>query len=138
LLHFEKVISLLEEKKIKYTPLSPSLYAQKLHKNITKNNDLSQLCDQLIIGAIIEARSCERFSLLATHLDDKVVARFYSSLIKSEARHFKEYLHLASIYGDDIQERVLFFLDIENKLIRQEESTFRIHSGKPILNNHSN
>ena len=61
LLHFEKVIHMMNAMGIQYGPLTPSGYATQLHKLITQRDCIERLRDQLIIGAIIEARSCERF-----------------------------------------------------------------------------
>lgn len=64
------------------------------------------LIDKLICGAYIEARSCERFAALAPWLDDDL-QKFYLSLLRSEARHYQDYLDLAQkIAGEDISERV--------------------------------
>ena len=131
LLHFEKVISLLRERGIAYGPLPPSLYAQCLHAKITKRNGVTRLCDQLIVGAIIEARSCERFNALSPLIGDKALGKFYSTLVKAEARHFQDYLRLANHYGDDIETRIADFLDAENELISTIDTVFRFHSGIP-------
>ena len=83
----------------------------------------------MISGAIIEARSCERFAALAPHLD-LVLQKFYLSLLQSEARHFMDYLALAkSVASGSIDERVRFFLERERELIEGEDEEFRFHSG---------
>ena len=93
LLHFQQVVEILQDRSISYIRLSPSRYAAGMRKHIAKT-EKPALIDTLIIGAYIEARSCERFAKLVTVLDDELV-RFYSSLLKSEARHFQDYLDLA-------------------------------------------
>ncbi|WP_058472200.1 tRNA-(ms[2]io[6]A)-hydroxylase [Legionella jordanis] len=133
LLHFEKVIDLMKERGIQFMPLPPSNYAQEMHRKVTKGGCVQRIVDQLIVGAIIEARSCERFHALIPVLEDAQLRKFYSSLIKSEARHFQDYLFLAKLYGNHIEERVEFFLDIENKLITSEDQVFRFHSGIPAF-----
>ncbi|HAU09154.1 MAG TPA: tRNA-(ms[2]io[6]A)-hydroxylase, partial [Gammaproteobacteria bacterium] len=94
----------------------------------------AQLVDTLLIGAIIEARSCERFAALAPHLDEEL-AKFYRSLLKSEARHYEDYLSLASEYapaaGVDVDERLQAFLAAEAVLVTSDDSQFRFHSGAP-------
>jgi len=83
----------------------------------------------LIIGAFIEARSCERFAKIAPLLDPELGA-FYHSLLKSEARHFKDYLALAERYAvEAIAPRVAFFREKEQHLIETVEDEFRFHSG---------
>ena len=92
----------------------------------------------LIIGAFIEARSCERFSALATVLDDERLARYYGYLLKSESRHFEDYLALAQTVADEnklgevVAKRVAFFRDIEADLILSPDTELRFHSGIPI------
>jgi tRNA-(ms[2]io[6]A)-hydroxylase len=134
LLHFEKVLDIMKSRSIPYGPLQPSEYASTLHKQVTNKDGMERLCDQLIIGAIIEARSCERFHAIVPYLSDSELARFYTTLVKSESRHFKEYLELVLLYGEemDINQRISDFLAIENGFILSEEPIFRFHSGIPI------
>jgi tRNA-(ms[2]io[6]A)-hydroxylase len=133
LLHFEKVIDIMKSKNIPYGPIQPSEYASTLHKQVTNKDGIERLCDQLIVGAIIEARSCERFNAVIAYLDDPELIRFYSSLVKSECRHFKEYLELALLYGEqlEINKRISDFLEIENTFILSKDNIFRFHSGIP-------
>ncbi|KTC93702.1 MULTISPECIES: tRNA-(ms[2]io[6]A)-hydroxylase [Legionella] len=131
LLHFEKVNALMLSRNIRFAPLPPSDYAQKMHQHVTKGGCKERLSDQLIVGAIIEARSCERFNALIPRLNDNHLSKFYASLVKSEARHFQDYLRLAKLYGSDIDRRVDFFLQKENALISSRDTVFRFHSGIP-------
>jgi tRNA-(ms[2]io[6]A)-hydroxylase len=132
LLHFEKVINLMRQRNIAYGPLQPSEYATKLHKQVTKRDGTERLCDQLIIGAIIEARSCERFNAIIPYLKDLELAKFYGTLLKSEARHFQDYLGLARLYGENnTDKRLDMFLAIENNFITSTDDVFRFHSGIP-------
>lgn len=129
--HFEQVIAILKKRGIDYSALSASRYAGGLHAHMRKTEP-SRLVDTLIIGAVIEARSCERFYSLIPHLDEEL-AKFYESLLKSESRHFQDYLTLARqvVDGKDIDERVGFFLEKEAELIEAEDTEFRFHSGVP-------
>lgn len=131
LLHFEKVMAILKERNIAFSPLKPSSYAQQLHRHVTAKNGKERLCDQLIIGAIIEARSCERFYRLIPYLNDNQLSRFYATLVKAESRHFEEYLRLARLYGGEIDQRLDFFLRLENEFIHAKDTVFRFHSGIP-------
>ncbi|HAU1151628.1 TPA: tRNA-(ms[2]io[6]A)-hydroxylase [Legionella pneumophila] len=131
LLHFEKVIDIMKQKGILYAPLQPSDYASNLHKHVTNKDGIERLCDQLIIGAIIEARSCERFNSIIPYIEDQDLAKFYKTLVKSECRHFEEYLHLAKLYGGAIDDRISEFLTIENAFILSDDIVFRFHSGLP-------
>ncbi|MDG2036292.1 MAG: tRNA isopentenyl-2-thiomethyl-A-37 hydroxylase MiaE, partial [Pseudomonadales bacterium] len=88
-----------------------------------------KLVDTLIVGAFIEARSCERFAKIAPLLDEEL-SHFYTSLLRSEARHFEDYLRLAQTYAKrDISDRIAFFADQEAKLVLEPDSEFRFHSG---------
>ncbi|KTD55811.1 tRNA-(ms(2)io(6)A)-hydroxylase [Legionella santicrucis] len=131
LLHFEKVLQIMIRKGIQFSPLQPSGYATQMHKQVTSRDMIQRLCDQLIIGAIIEARSCERFHAIIPYLEDQDLAKFYSTLIKSEARHFEDYLRLAKLYGGDIENRLHIFLSLENRFILTTDTVFRFHSGIP-------
>lgn len=130
LLHFEQVHKIMRKRGIAYEHLSASRYADGLRKHI-RTHEPARLVDTLIIGAFVEARSCERFAALAPHLDEEL-SKFYLSLLKSEARHFEDYLALAQEYaGEPIHERVAFFRELEHKLIIEPDAEFRIHSGPP-------
>ncbi|KTC64903.1 tRNA-(ms(2)io(6)a)-hydrolase(tRNA hydroxylase) (plasmid) [Legionella adelaidensis] len=129
MLHFEKVIELAKTRGVSFGPLQPSNYAQALHKNVTVRCGHERLRDQLIIGAIIEARSCERFASLVNILEDKELASFYTHLAKAEARHFHDYLNLAYLYGENVDKRVKEFLEIEAAVITGKDTLFRFHSG---------
>ncbi|WP_115302832.1 tRNA-(ms[2]io[6]A)-hydroxylase [Legionella beliardensis] len=132
LLHFEKVLAFMAQRGLKFGPLPPSNYAQQLHMLASKKNTPERLSDLLLIGAIIEARSCERFNALVPQLTDHSLARFYATLVKAEARHFEDYLKLASLYGRNIEQRLDYFLTVENQLISKPDCVFRFHSGIPI------
>ncbi|CUB03519.1 tRNA-(ms[2]io[6]A)-hydroxylase [Marinomonas fungiae] len=130
LLHFEQVLKIMRNRGVEYGHLEASRYASGLRQHI-RTHEPAKLIDTLIIGAFVEARSCERFAVLIPHLDDEV-AKFYKSLLKSEARHFEDYLSLAEEYaGEPIDERVQFFREIERQLITEPDVEFRVHSGPP-------
>ena len=129
--HFEKVLELLIRRGYRYKILKPSRYAGLLNAEIRKREP-GQLVDTLIVGAYIEARSCERFAALAPHVDEEL-RTFFESLLKSEARHYKDYLTLAEKYADgSIDERVAFFGEIERAAIESTDALFRFHSGIPL------
>ncbi|MGH1373493.1 MAG: tRNA-(ms[2]io[6]A)-hydroxylase [Cellvibrionaceae bacterium] len=131
LVHFEQVLKILKQRGIEYRAIRASRYASHMAKHVRKEQD-PKFVDTLIMGAIIEARSCERFDALAPRLDAQL-QKFYVSLLKSEARHFQDYLTLAQEYSDeDIQSRVDFFLDLEEDAILTEDPLFRFHSGVPV------
>jgi len=131
LVHFEQVLKILKKRGIKLQTLKASSYAAKMFKYMRKSQD-DALTDTLILGAIIEARSCERFEKLAPYLDADL-EKFYVSLLKSEARHYQDYLDLAQTYSKEpIEERIGFFLTIEKEAILTPDPLFRFHSGVPV------
>lgn len=131
MLHFEQVLKILKKRKIAYRPIKASGYAASMAQHIRKTPN-ERLVDTLIVGAIIEARSCERFYHLAPHLDDQL-QKFYMSLLKSEARHYQDYLNLAQAYAENsIEDRVQFFLKKESQAILSPDPLFRFHSGVPV------
>jgi len=126
--HFEQVLAIMNKRGVEYGHLTPARYAAGLRQAVS-TEDPGRLVDVLIVGAIIEARSCERFAALAPYLDDKL-ADFYNGLLKSEARHYQDYLKLAvQANGGPVDERVGEFLAIEKELIEAPDSEFRFHSG---------
>ncbi len=133
-LHFEQVFEFIVKRGIEYTILSPSRYAGSLRK-LARDNEPDKLVDFCIIGAIIEARSCERFASLAPLLEkagDIELAKYYRYLLKSESRHYEDYLDLAKRYSvKDINERLELFLTKEAELINTPDNVFRFHSGLP-------
>ena len=133
--HFEQVIKIMVARDITYEPLSASRYAQGLHKGV-RRQEPGRLIDTLIVGALIEARSCERFARLAPELD-KELGDFYFSLLKSEARHYSDYLRLAeSLASDgDLTDRLEYFRGLEAGLVESEDTEFRFHSG-PVATQH--
>ncbi len=132
LLHFEQVVGLMEEKEIDYIHLSPSRYASGLREHM-RTHEPAKLVDTLIVGAFVEARSCERFSAIAPELDERT-SRFYQSLLRSESRHYEDYLGLARKYDEaDTDERIRFFAELEAELISTPDDEFRFHSGIPAV-----
>ncbi len=130
--HFEQVLDIMKDRNIDYYSLSAGTYAKGLMKQV-RTYEPATLIDKLIIGALIEARSCERFAKLAPHLDDEL-KQFYISLLRSEARHYQDYLQLAQdVAGEsDITERVEALASAEAELVNRPDSEFRFHSGLPL------
>ncbi len=126
--HFEQVIAIMKKRNIEYVQLSSARYAGGMREGI-RTHEPEKLIDSLIIGAFIEARSCERFAKLAPFLDDELQA-FYLSLLKSESRHFEDYLKLAEKYAPQpIDDRIIYYANLERSLIESPDNEFRFHSG---------
>lgn len=129
--HFEQVLALMGRRDVAYPQLSAARYAGAL-RALVRPAEPSRLVDTLLVGAIIEARSCERFAALVPVLDQEL-ATFYGSLLKSEARHFMDYLELARAASSEaeVAQRLAVMLVEEQRLIESPDSEFRFHSGVP-------
>jgi tRNA-(ms[2]io[6]A)-hydroxylase len=130
--HFYQVLEIMVARNIPYENITASRYAKGMMTHV-RTHEPAILIDKLICGAYIEARSCERFAKLAPHLDDEL-NKFYISLLRSESRHFQDYLALAQqVAGQqDISDRIKFFGKIEAELISTPDEDFKFHSGLPI------
>lgn len=129
--HFYQVLEIMDEYGVEYRSITPCRYAKGMLRHV-KTYEPNAMIDKLICGAYIEARSCERFAKLAPHVD-KRLGDFYVSLLRSEARHYQDYLTLAEeIAGGDISERVTFFGEVEADLITSPDTDFKFHSGYPV------
>ena len=132
--HFEQVQIMMCKLDLPWQRITASRYGSGLHAGISKSEP-QRLMDLLIVGAFIEARSCERFALIAPHIEEGL-ASFYRGLLSSESRHFRIYLELAEREGgcpnsEEFDTRVLFFRDLENSLIDSPDEDIRFHSGVP-------
>jgi tRNA-(ms[2]io[6]A)-hydroxylase len=129
--HFYQVLEIMNKRGIPYQNIRAGRYAKGMMKHV-RTHEPATLIDKLICGAYIEARSCERFAKLAPHLDDDL-NKFYVSLLRSEARHFQDYLFLAQqISDDDISDRVQHFGQVEAELIMTDDTELKFHSGNPV------
>lgn len=132
--HFEQVLKIMQSRGIALKHLAPARYAGRLHRAISQQEPL-RLIDTLLVSALIEARSCERFRAVIPYLDDEL-AKFYRGLLSSEERHFTTYLAMAKDFalqaGIDIETRIRVLAELENQLIQTPDEQFRFHSGKPV------
>ena len=133
LVHHEQVLRIMKRRKIGLRPVSAARYASGLRK-VVRTHEPHKLVDTLVVGAFIEARSCERFEALVPHLDEEL-GKFYFGLLKSEARHFQNYLKLAYQYGDerDVNQAIERVRAAEQELIESPDTEMRFHSGVPPL-----
>ncbi|MBF7142551.1 MULTISPECIES: tRNA-(ms[2]io[6]A)-hydroxylase [Pseudomonas] len=131
LVHHEQVLRWMKKRGVPLRPLNAGRYASGLRK-LVRAHEPVKLVDTLVVGAFIEARSCERFGAVAPQLDTDL-GGFYSGLLKSEARHFQGYLKLAYHYGDaaDIAKTIVKVREAEVALIETPDEEFRFHSGVP-------
>lgn len=131
--HFEQVRSIMDEMEIPFERLTASRYAGGL-RDAARPDEPGKLLDLLLIGALIEARSCERFARIAPRLPEKL-GKFYGGLLASEARHFEHYLAFArsecEVADAEIAQRLGELTRIEAALISDPDPDFRFHSGLP-------
>jgi len=131
MLHYEQVLGIMKERGQEWQHLGAGRYAKGMLKH-KRTYEPAAMVDVLIIGAFIEARSCERFAALAEVIEDERLAKYYRYLLKSESRHFEDYLQLAqSLATENIDERVAFFRAVEAELITSPDNELRFHSGVP-------
>ncbi len=132
--HFEQVRSIMQDMNVLFDRLSASRYAGGLRAAV-RDDEPHKLLDLLLVGALIEARSCERFAKLAPHLPSKL-GKFYSGLLASEARHFEHYIELAKteceVSDDEVEARLTELKQLEANLITEPDPQFRFHSGTPL------
>ena len=133
--HFEQAKKLMDEMSIPFRRLSASRYAGQLRQAV-RREEPGRLLDMLLVGALIEARSCERFAALVPHLPKKL-SNFYAGLLTSEARHFEHYLAFAkdevSVSEEEFDGRLDELKMLEAKLISEPDNQFRFHSGIPAV-----
>ncbi len=130
--HFEQVQKLMREMAVPFMRLSPSRYADGLRRCL-RTREPQRLLDLLLCGALIEARSCERFVGLAPRLPAPM-GTFYGGLAQSEARHQGLYLRLAEqrAESEDWRSRLKALGEVEAELVTTTDPLFRFHSGDPV------
>ena len=131
--HFEQVQSLMAELQVSHQRQKPGRYGGGLRAAMATQEPRRKL-DHLLTGALIEARSAERFVLLSPRLPAPL-GPFYGALAQSEARHFQLYLRLAGAVaraaGLDWQARLRELAVVEADLATSPDPQFRFHSGAP-------
>jgi tRNA 2-(methylsulfanyl)-N6-isopentenyladenosine37 hydroxylase len=100
-----------------------------LRRSKTNSSKKGLFVNQMLLSAMIEARSCERFKILSEQLEDQDLKIFYRSLMESEARHYTTFLHFAKKYGDgiDVEQRWNDFLKFEADLMLDYGKSQTIH-----------
>ena len=105
-------------------------YVNKISKFFPKTSDRKlNLINKLLLAAMIEARSCERFRVLTLTIKDKELVEFYHELTKSEAGHFALFLNFAKKYADgiDIEAKWQEFLKFEAEIVQDYGKSAHIH-----------
>lgn len=127
--HFRLVLALLDARGLAFRSLPPGHYGRKLNLLVRKGEP-QRAIDRLLVAALIEARSCERFALLRDHIGDIQLAEFYGSLFESEARHHSTYVRMARQFGseDDIRTRLDELAVDEAQIASDGDLLPRMHS----------
>lgn len=127
--HFFMVIEILQKRDIPFRRLAAGPYGRELNR-LTRPSEPNRAVDRLLVASLIEARSCERFSLLAEHVRgrDDELAEFYAGLFESEARHHTTYVRLAEYFAprSEVRERL-------NQLSSQEADIIAVGSELPRM-----
>lgn len=128
--HFEAVLELLRERDVELPPARPNPYASALLAARSHRHG-EILLDRLLISSLIEARSLERFHLLAEHLEDRALAAFYRSFVPAEAAHRALFVELArrSYPRERVAERLAELRAAEGRIVRGLAFAYRMHSG---------
>jgi tRNA-(ms[2]io[6]A)-hydroxylase len=133
--HYEQVAKLIKGMGITPRRLAPGRYAERLRRLVARSEPRREV-DLMICGALIEARSCERFAALGPVIGG-AAGELFQGLHAAEARHFKVYLDLArraaARAGIDVAPRIDAFASLEAELITSRDAAFRFHSGAPTI-----
>lgn len=129
--HLAVVCRMIARRGGRLTKSHANPYASELHKLVRRGQGTSELVDRLMISGLIEARSCERFALLASASDDAELKKLYQGLWASEHGHYKTFLQLAEqIQPEDlVRQRWEEMLAAESMIIRSQPPGPRMHSG---------
>ena len=128
--HFKMVHDLILERGFTLGRDRKDTYVSKLLQFFPKGGSrTTQLVHRLLLAALIEARSCERFRLLSEHLEDKKLAKFYRKLMISEANHYTSFLGFARQYGDrdDVDQKWESLLEYEAEIMKSLSISESIH-----------
>jgi tRNA 2-(methylsulfanyl)-N6-isopentenyladenosine37 hydroxylase len=127
--HYEQVNQWLDKRGIPLQPVTPPPYGAALKKCV-RHQEPDRMLDLLLVSALIEARSHERLGLLGEHCPDPQLAKFFCSLMASEARHYGSYWLLAKTYFavEAVNERLVELAEQESAILSTLHPEPRIHS----------
>ena len=129
--HLAIVTRLLARRGGRLTKTHQNQYARELRGEVRTGQGPRELLDRLMVSALIEARSCERFAVLSEHCNDRELAKLYSGLYASEAGHYRIFIELARSLPtiDTVEARWNEMLDLEVSIIRRQRVGPTMHSG---------
>ncbi|MCB0706590.1 MAG: tRNA-(ms[2]io[6]A)-hydroxylase [Saprospiraceae bacterium] len=122
--HFRAVLAEIDKRGLILGPQRRDEYVRALREFVRKGGSWEdQLLEELLVCALIEARSCERFRLLSLHLDDEQLKAFYHRFMVSEAGHYRLFLDLANGYfpEDRVKKRWKEYLQYEAEVMKELE-----------------
>ncbi|MCZ6693012.1 MAG: tRNA-(ms[2]io[6]A)-hydroxylase [Bacteroidetes bacterium] len=122
--HFQRVLHQLGKRGYQLGKQRTDHYVVELNKRLRKGGSREQqLMEKLLLNALIEARSCERFKILSENINDHELREFYQELMVSEASHYRNFLELAKEYmpSEVVKKRWKELLEIETEIMRQLE-----------------
>lgn len=127
--HFVRMMDVLDARGLEFSKLEPAPYATTLAESARKAEP-HQLLDRLLVASLIEARSCERFQILADSVDDAALRDLYADLYKDEARHHTLYTSLArdQFSADEVRVRLDELAEAEVAALRASAGLPRLHS----------
>ncbi len=127
--HFHMVLDRLNERGAKFRRLQPSSYGRRLN-DLVRKQEPGRAVDRLLVAALIEARSCERFGVLRDRLQDRQLGEFFGSLFESEARHHSTYVRLATKFApaEEVRARLEELADAEAEILATSTDPPRMHS----------
>lgn len=122
--HFSRVMDQLKKRGLPFGHPRKDVYVVKLQEFVRKGGSrMQQLTEYLLMNALIEARSCERFKLLSQGLEDQELKNFYYELMVSEAGHYVNFIELAKTYypKEKVEARWREWLDHEREVLQSLE-----------------
>ncbi|HAD96168.1 MAG TPA: tRNA 2-methylthio-N6-isopentenyl adenosine(37) hydroxylase MiaE [Cryomorphaceae bacterium] len=128
--HFEMVHKIILERGFVLGRERKDEYVGEISSFFPKTGDRTErLINRLLIAALIEARSCERFKVLSENLKDQELAKFYSRLMVSEANHYSLFIRLARTYGDreEVDQKWESLLNFEGEVMARFGKKEHIH-----------
>src|SRR3972149_5970301 len=127
--HFQMELDLLARRGVRFRRLKPPPYGRELN-DLVRKQEPQRAVDRLLVAGLIEARSCERFHVLAEHVQDRELAEFYAGLFESEARHHTTYTRLAKHFASEeaVMARLAELAALEAAIIDRGEELPRMHS----------
>ena len=122
--HFERVIDELDKRGLTLGKARKDDYVSKLSEHVRKGGSREQqIVEKLLMNALIEARSCERFKMLYENHPEEYLRKFYYDFMVSEAGHYRTFIELANVYmpQEYVKKRWSEFLEAEKEIIENLE-----------------